>query len=217
MRVRIGDDVVLRYITRDGRPGMSWAARLVDERADMLALHLPKGTPHKRWIQTPDGRVLADATWSRETLRLMFARRWHSIWLTWNEDGTFQGYYVNFEEPFRRTSIGFDTNDHQLDLVVTPELTWTRKDEDVVADRLIDGSFSPALVAAIRTEADAVVDMIEARRAPFDGSWVDWLRRRSQRPLPRLHPRWNTEPPAQWDRRLWAYPAAAIRAKSESG
>ena len=215
--VHAGEDVVLRYITRDGRPGMSWAARVVEDRADLVALHLPSGTPHKRWTAMPEGRVLADAAWRRETLRLMFPGRWHSTWLTWNADGSFHGYYVNLEEPFRRTAIGFDTNDHQLDIVVTPELTWSLKDEDVVADRLADGSFSAELVDAIRAEANQVVREIETRRAPFDGSWVDWRKRRPAQSLPRLHPRWNTQPPSQWERRLWAYPASADPAKSESG
>ena len=37
-----------------------------------------------------------------------------------DEGGRFSGYYVNFEEPYRRTGIGFDTNDHTLDILVTP-------------------------------------------------------------------------------------------------
>ena len=73
--VHAGEDVVLRYITRDGRPGMSWAARVVEDRGDLVALHLPSGTPHKRWTAMPEGRVLADAPWRRETLRLMFSAR----------------------------------------------------------------------------------------------------------------------------------------------
>jgi predicted RNA-binding protein associated with RNAse of E/G family len=214
--MRVGDDVVLRYITRDGRPGMSWAARLVDDRVDMVALFLPKGTPHKRWEQTDEGRVLTDSAWSTDTLRLMYVQQPYSIWLSWDNAGTFRGYYVNLEEPFRRTPIGFDTNDHQLDIVVTPELRWSMKDEDVVAERERDGSFSTEFVAELRRAAGRIVESIERRAAPFDGSWVAWRPERSW-PTPTLHPRWNVEPAAQWERRLWAYPRAAERVASESG
>jgi predicted RNA-binding protein associated with RNAse of E/G family len=212
--VNVGDDVVLRYITRDGRPGMSWAARLVEDD-DLVALFMPAGTPHKRWTQTARGRELADAAWRRMTLRLMYPDRWYSIWLTW-DDEAFQGYYVNFEEPFRRTPIGFDTNDHQLDIVVSPDRRWSWKDEDVVAERMRDGSFSHELVDAMHDQGREVVRAIELGSPPFDGARAAW-RPSAGWTVPRLHPRWNTEPPAQWDRRLWAYPQARDRRLSESG
>lgn len=47
-RVNVDDDAVLRYITLDDRPGMTWAGRLIEERSDLVALYLPKDTPHKR-------------------------------------------------------------------------------------------------------------------------------------------------------------------------
>jgi len=212
----VGDDVVLRYITRDGRPGMSWAARLVDDRADVVALFLPRGTPHKRWAHTSGGRALADTAWSTDTLRLMHPRQPYSIWLSWGDAGAFRGYYVNLEEPFRRTPIGFDTNDHQLDIVVTPDLRWSMKDENVVAERERDGSFSAEFLAELRRHADRAVGSIERRDPPFDGSWLAWRPDHSW-PTPTLHPRWNVEPPMQWERRMWAYPRASEAAASESG
>jgi len=194
---------------------MSWAARLVQDGDGLVALFMPAGTPHKRWTETPHGRELADASWSRPTLRLMYPDRWYSIWLTWDAD-TFHGYYVNFEEPFRRTAIGFDTNDHQLDIVVTPDRRWSWKDEDVVAERLHDGSFSPELVDTMREHGRDVIRAIELGSPPFDGGRSGW-RPPAGWTTPRLHPRWNTEPPAQWDRRLWAYPQTRDRRMSESG
>lgn len=47
----------------------------------------------------------------------------HSIRVFWeHEDGQRRHttYYANMEEPYRRTGIGFDTNDHMLDIVVVP-------------------------------------------------------------------------------------------------
>lgn len=214
--MQVGDDIVLRYITRDGRPGFSWAARVVEDSDALLALSVPKDTPHKRWTAGPSGRVLTDGSWWSETLRLMFPDRWHSVWLRWDDDGSFRDYYVNFEEPFRRTAIGVDTNDHQLDIVVAPDLSWIWKDEDIVRDRQRTGDFSDDLVRRIYEEAHDVIRTIETRAFPFDGTWRDW-RRDASRGMPVLHPRWNAEPPAHWDRREWAYPKAALRTASESG
>src|SRR5258708_7659187 len=101
---------------------MTSAGPLVQERPHLVAPDPPREPPHKRWTAGPTGRVLADSAWWADTLRLMFSGRSHSVWLTWRPDGGFVGYYVNLEEPFRRTRIGFDTNDHTLDIVVTPGL-----------------------------------------------------------------------------------------------
>ncbi|MCA9856986.1 MAG: DUF402 domain-containing protein, partial [Dehalococcoidia bacterium] len=125
-----GDEVVLRYITRQERPGMSWPARVVEDRDDLLALFIPNGAVTKQWrgvrdsMGQPVTRELVDIPWRRDTLRLMYPGEDYSIWLSWrDEDGerVFHGYYINVEEPFRRTPIGVDTNDHTLDVVVQPD------------------------------------------------------------------------------------------------
>jgi predicted RNA-binding protein associated with RNAse of E/G family len=214
--VNVGDDAVLRYITRDGRPGMTWAGRVVEDRAELVALYLPKETPHKRWAAGPSGRVLADSAWWANTLRLMFPGRSHSVWLTWRPDGDFVGYYVNLEEPFRRTQIGFDTNDHTLDIVVTPGLEWSWKDAQLLEDQGSRGDYSAGLIEAIRGEAASVIGTIESRGSPFTDGWEHW-RPDPTWPTPRLADEWNSEPAALWERRLWAYPNASDAGRSESG
>jgi hypothetical protein len=147
----------------------------------------------------------------------MFPGRAHSVWLSWSPaDGTFIGYYVNLEEPFRRTAIGFDTNDHTLDIVVAPDLRWSLKDEAVLTDRERDGTYSRGLIEAIRAEAASVIAGIESRASPFSDGWGSW-RPDPNWPRPALPPDWNTRPAMQWERRLWAYPQASNRAASESG
>jgi len=209
---RPGDAVVLRYITtRDGVPGASWPCRVVADRDELLALYVAEGTVFKEWQPSPAApdRRLADTRWRREVLRLMAPGRWHSVWLIWQPgDGrAFSGYYVNFEEPFRRTAIGFDTNDHTLDIVVTPELRWSWKDVEDFDERVRQRIFSPEFAAAVRAEAEEVIAAIEARRPPFDGEWRSWTPDPSWQ-TPPLPPTWDTEPVAPWDRRPWAYPSA---------
>lgn len=215
--MKAGDSAVLRYITRDGRPGMTWASRVILDREDLLALYLPTGTAHKRWRAGASGRELADAPWSLNTMRLMFPGRAHSVWLSWHaQDGSFIGYYVNLEEPYRRTPIGFDTNDHTLDIVVTPDLRWSWKDEDALEGQLRDGNYSAELIDEIQREAASVVAAIDSHEPPFSDGWEQW-RPDPAWPVPTLPANWNSEPAVQWERRLWAYPHSTDRAKSESG
>ena len=207
-----GEAVVLRYITtRDGHPGASWPCRVVVDRDDLLALYIADGTIFKEWQPSPSApdRRLVDTRWRADVLRLMFPGRWHSVWLSWlpEEGGRFRGYYVNFEEPFRRTPIGFDTNDHTLDIVISPELRWRWKDEEDFAERVRRGIYSEAFAAEVRAEAQRVVAAIEARRSPFSDGWERWQPDPAW-DTPTLPPTWDTEPAALWERRPWAYPAA---------
>ncbi len=211
-----GETVVLRYLTRDGRPGMSWPARAVEDRDDLLALFIPQGATYKQWRPTraADGtasRMLVDSEWRRDTLRLMYPGRAHSIWLSWDREGgpgaeerRFHGYYVNLEEPYRRTGIGVDTNDHALDVVVAPDLSWAWKDAEELEQRAQGGIYFPDFAARVRQEAERAIQALEARRSPFTGEWVEW-RPPADWPLPALPPDWDREPPALWSDRLTAY------------
>ncbi len=211
-RFQPGDTVALRYITRDGHPGMSWPYVVVRDSEDLVALYIPEGTTYKNWSNQPS-RHLADAQWRRDTLRLMYPGAAHSIWLSWdrNDGGRrFHGYYVNFEEPFRRTSIGFDTNDHMLDIVVEPDLTWSWKDAEDFDRRVASGVYAVEFAASVREQAKPLIAAIESRAKPYCDGWEDWFPD-SGWPLPVLPPQWNTLPATLWDRRHWAYRDTAAR------
>lgn len=201
-----GEEVVLRYITRvDGVPGMTWPARVVQD-GDVLALYVARGTPVMTWRRGADGqRELVEQAWRRDMLRLMFPGQAHSVWLFWEGDARhFARYYVNMEEPFRRTAIGVDTNDHALDIVVEPDLAWAWKDLEEFEALVAGGSYSVEFGEAVRKEAAAVVEEIEGGRWPFTSGWACWAPP-PEWTIPRLHPRWQEEPAALWERRRWAY------------
>jgi NAD(P)H-flavin reductase len=49
----------------------------------------------------------------------------HAVWVFWEgASRDLAGWYVNIQEPFRRTSIGFDTQDLELDIVIEPDGSW---------------------------------------------------------------------------------------------
>lgn len=201
-----GDEVVLRYITRlDGVPGVTWPARVVRDD-DLLALYVPRGSTAMMWHQQPgEPRRLVEREWRRDMLRLMFPGEAHSVWCFWEgDDRQFTSYYVNLEEPFRRTAIGVDTNDHALDIVVRPDLSWSWKDMDEFEALVAAGTYSLEFGQAVREEAERVIRNIESRRAPFGDGWDAWTPP-GDWTAPRLHPRWREEPVALWERRKWAY------------
>ncbi|MEE8336677.1 MAG: DUF402 domain-containing protein [Dehalococcoidia bacterium] len=214
-----GETVVLRYITRDGRPGMAWPYHVVEDRDDLLALHIPRGAIYKRWQPAPLAEVagyraarrLNDTVWRRDMLRLMFPGQHHSVWLFWSEDGErrFSTYYINMEEPFRRTSIGFDTNDHTLDVVVTPDRAWRWKDEEEMTERVELGVYSAEFAEAVRAEGERVIATLERRGSPFSDGWEQWTPD-SGWGLPELPEGWDEVPSTLWERRVWAYGEIAL-------
>lgn len=211
-RFQTGDTVALRYITRDGQPGMSWPYTVVRDSDELVALYIPEGATYKNWSNSPT-RHLADAHWRRDTLRLMYPGAAHSIWLSWdrNEAGrSLHGYYVNFEEPFRRTPIGFDTNDHMLDIVVEPDLTWSWKDADDFDRRVATGVYGAEFAAWVREQAKPLIEAIESRATPYCDGWEEWVPDPGWA-LPALPAEWNTVPATLWERRHWAYREAASR------
>lgn len=204
-----GDCVTLRYLTRDGRPGMAWPFTVVQDTEDLVALFIPAGSVYKRWGADADGRrALVDAAWRDDVLRLMFPDHGYSVWLFWRViEGTrrLAYFYVNMEEPFRRSEIGFDTNDHMLDIVVEPDLSaWRWKDSEEFDARVTGGIYGTEFAAALRAEAEGVVACIEQHGSPFCDGWPAWLPDPSWQ-APVLSPRWDIATPVTWPRASWAY------------
>jgi predicted RNA-binding protein associated with RNAse of E/G family len=95
----------------------------------------------------------------------------------------FLDYYVNLQDPLRRSADGFDSLDHVLD-VVAADSTWRWKDEDEFADAVHLGLFSAAEAEAIRGAGERVIGRL-AELLPT--GWEDW-RPDPAWPLPGLPP-----------------------------
>ena len=211
-----GDVVALRYITTDRRIEMAWPCRVVEDRGDILALYIAAGSLYKagpkrsaeekaraeRRPTPPDEYV-----WKRDTLRLMFPGACHSVWLSWDRVGEtrrLRSYFVNLEEPFRRTPAGFDTQDHTLDIEVTPQLECRWRDERDFDKHVELKFYTPELAAAARAEGERVIEAIAQRTHPCLSGWPQWAPD-SRWPVPAIPTAWSSTPPTSWDLRDWAY------------
>jgi hypothetical protein len=92
-------------------------------------------------------------------------------WTT--EEGT-PVWYVNLQDPLRRTSIGFDTVDHALDLIVQLDGTWSWKDEGELAEAVERGLFTSEDARRFRADGERAVARILDREPPFDHDWSTW-------------------------------------------
>jgi Protein of unknown function (DUF402) len=205
-----GERITLRYVGHShlgeaGKPGLlqGWPYVVVEDSEDWLALWMPAGTRMKRLDLADRARPVADLVHGEhptefrrgEQLRLMHPDRHTSVWLHWSNDAerAFLGYYVNIEAPYIRTPIGVDTTDLSLDLVVWPDLSWEWKDEHLEKPFEDLGIFTPEESRRIRVHGEEVIAAVEARRPPFDGSWLDW-RPPADWAVPEVHDGWEFHP-----------------------
>jgi hypothetical protein len=183
-------------VLQDVYGGKLWAARpviVVEDSADVLALWCPEGTVRKvpstaasipagmtrgEWLARGLARLewpLIDSPWDVSSLMLHREGDWYGIWLSFLASGEHWGWYVNFQEPYRRTEHGIQTMDMALDIIVEPDRSsWRWKDEDEFALLLDHGVIDAAAAARVRGEADRVIGLIERDEPPFDSAWPRW-------------------------------------------
>ncbi len=158
---------------------------VVADRHDRIAHFIPYGTTYL-YRTYPDGTalprvmtldefrdsgsVLTRRTWKRHALVTTTPTAASAIRSWWTPEWEFGGWYVNLQEPLRRTPTGFITEDHFLDILVAPDLTWTWKDEDELDLALERGRVTRATAEAIRAEGIRVIDLVERGIFPFDGT-----------------------------------------------
>lgn len=176
-----GDPVTVREVWQ----GKIWTVRAltaVRDDPDLIALYQPAGAPWKRpyslegrSIRVPDQPwELRDDTLTDDALRLIVPGEAHSTLLIWR-DWDLICWYINLEEPFRRSPIGFDYMDQTLDIVVEPNMSsWRWKDEDELEDAMAQGILTPDQARSIRAEGERAIQRLLARSPPFDERWEHW-------------------------------------------
>lgn len=167
-------------------PHFAQPVTVVRDDAAGLVVWLPTGTPVLRAARA-DGLGKRDDTSTLFTAELVqdyglhtdfdqlrvapTGRPW-SVWVFFTEGtGQFAGWYVNLEKPHARDEQTVYTSDHVLDIVVSPDRTVRRKDEDELALAVAQGVFDAAVAAAIEADAAAVECLIADWRPPFSDGW----------------------------------------------
>ncbi|MEU2591931.1 DUF402 domain-containing protein [Streptomyces albidoflavus] len=158
-----------------GSPG--WRARLPGGRR----AHLRDLDP-ERW--PPGGFPLRPDRWRNgSALILQPPGAGYAVWWFFSRDGTFGGWYVNFERRTRYDEQGavneegtdIVVGDLELDLTVSPDRHWRWKDEESFAVRTGHPRFWTAEEAeTVRADGLRLAALAEAGTFPFDGTACDF-------------------------------------------
>lgn len=179
-----GDTVLLRGVWR-GKLWFAIVAYIVLDTDDLIALYWRAGTPNKKpsWRLTAQDLLaeelleLVDGTWTRtDLLMLVKPRDSHSVEVMWDgETSEFLCWYINLQEPLRRTPLGFDTMDLALDVVISPDKSkWRWKDEEEFAEMIELGLISIEDSQFLRAEGESVIQLAKQNQPPFNDGWENW-------------------------------------------
>ncbi len=196
-RFHPGQPIVLRQLWQ----GKVWEARpeiVVQDTAELRAFYKVTGTvwkdadpdikpsnrKHQAWS-------LKNVVWTfGGTLRLSVPGKGYSVIRMNNLDHSIYGWYINLEQPLRKTSIGFDYEDEILDIFISPDLSsWRWLDEDELIEAVSTGLMSKEKVAALYQDGEEALVLLQSGKSIFNG-WESWQPDPSW-PVPVLPVNWD--------------------------
>ena len=212
VRWHAGKSIAIRHSSTGGVRFVE-SAVVVEDTEGRIVLYRPigselkvppsfslRGSPTERDVLGRQEAVgsaptLTDAWWEATDALLHFEPGdWYSTFLFWSSgDHSFLGYYVNFELPWRRTAVGFDTNDLTLDIVVAPDLTWRWKDHEEYEHRVAVGAIPANWADGVALARELVLGKIAAAARPFDGALLTFVPDPNW-PTPTVPPDWASVP-----------------------
>jgi protein associated with RNAse G/E len=153
---------------------------------------LGKNNGKRWWDFKANDWKLAKYIWRTNRLLLILEpEKCYSIILFWEDAGNeFLCYYINFQVPYQRRDHHVDTLDLELDLIIKPDLSMEWKDEDDYQKAMEQGLITSEWTRRIEDAQLEILDRLESRKYPFDGSWLDWLPDPSWFP-PKLPENWD--------------------------
>ena len=196
-RFEPGESAALREIWEN----RIWSARpvtVVEDAEEQITLFIPAGA---RWMAPfSNGErlkiqeveyELVEQPYKANVLSFAWPGNPAAVLLFYRSDWSPSHWYVNLEDPLRRSPVGFDTLDHKLDVIVELDGSWRWKDEDQFVEVIERGLLDRKEERRLRAEAEDAVRRIAVREPPFDRDWFGW----------RPDPAWPPPTlPEGWDR-----------------
>jgi uncharacterized protein len=175
-----GESAALREIWE----GRIWSARpvtVVEDAEEQITLFIRAGA---RWmapfrngqrlkIQQAEYELM-EQPYKAHVLSFAWPGNPAAVLLFYGSDWSPTHWYVNLEDPLRRSPVGFDTLDHKLDVIVELDGSWSWKDEDQFVEVIERGLLDPGQGRGLRNDAEGAVRRIVEHEPPFDRDWYGW-------------------------------------------
>ena len=168
---------------------------VVSDEPDLLVVYLPEGAPFafpERDLPSGPHPWSIFSSWhGHGVLMLHRPGDAYAVWLFWQgQHRAFSHWYLNLQDPFRRTRFGFDTLDHVLDLWSPDGRSWHWKDLDQLEETVAGGHFTAVEAAVIRDEAARLEAELGEHGPWWDLAWAEWAPPAGW-PAPSFPPGWE--------------------------
>jgi protein associated with RNAse G/E len=141
---------------------------VVEDQPHQLILYCGPGTPV--YVGKEDTTHLG----TKHNLTILWPERYYNLLLFWDADWTFDCYYVNLAKPHQWDGKLCTYIDLELDVALFENGVIEILDQDEYEDSKIRYNYPRELIAQIERATAEVVDLMERRTFPFDGSLIDW-------------------------------------------
>ena len=178
-----GDVIVSRQIWREN-PVFAIPLIVVEDTVDHLVTYTAPGAPFgftDHPFPTPDGlhprRQQATPSW--QGYGMLEITRWdsdYSIMHFWHgPERSFGAWYLNIQEPLRRTTIGYDGQDLELDILVWPDGRWELKDDELLDVWVERGRWTAEEIATVRATGTKIIEeVLQPGQWWWDRAWSEW-------------------------------------------
>ncbi|MBA3805132.1 MAG: DUF402 domain-containing protein [Acidobacteria bacterium] len=153
--------LTIRACKFDGAIHRRWHARLRNRLDSLLILD----ARFEEEIRHPQLGTIARGTLSVEYYWL---DRWYNVFRFHEPAGTLRNYYCNVNMPPTFDGRVLSYVDLDMDILVSPDLSYNILDEDEFRESAARFNYSSAIQARAHAALDELVALIEARRFPFD-------------------------------------------------
>ena len=170
---------------------------VVEDSLDVLVTYLPEESPFV-FPPSTDGRRhpwAAKRSWQGHgMLALRRPGEAYSVMHFWDgAERTFVGWYLNLEEPFRRTDAGYDSQDLTLDVWIPAGGSPRLKDAPELDERVADGRHTAEQASAVRALGRDLLAMVERGERWSDEAWSRFVPDPAWR-APAFPPGWESAP-----------------------
>lgn len=191
-RFAAGATILIRHV-REGLVRFVQPVHVVEDRGHFLTFYMQPGSRYGTMGDAEGNRTRdfatasthIELTWEdNHALHLLHEGDTHATVAFWDERWNFLCWYINFQEPFRRTSEGLETMDLTLDMLIAPDRqSWRFKDEDEFAYGIENGWYTAPQLASLKREGERIAAAAKRGDAPFTDHWQKWRPPVDWRPL----------------------------------
>ncbi|MGH9136106.1 MAG: DUF402 domain-containing protein [Acidimicrobiales bacterium] len=164
-----------------GEPLLTVPVFVVEDTDEQLVTYIPPGAPFAfpegEWPTGDGGHPWRgkDRWQGHGCLMVQRPGDHHAVWHFWQQPGRrFSCWYINIQTAFRRTADGYDTQDLELDIVVSPDRSWRFKDLEVLPDRVAQGRYAAPLTEWVVELGEQLGAELDAGRWWWDPTWAEW-------------------------------------------